>query len=319
MNKGLLYFLGVIIVIAILVGNGAVYTVQETEQVVVTRFGEPIGQTITKAGLHFKMPVADTANRFDNRLLQWDGDPNQIQTSEKRFIWVDTTARWQIVDALKFMKSVRIESNAQSRLDDIIDGATRNVIAKYKLAEAVRDTNRLLEEKGTSTDEYADFSTASLEEIKVGREQLSREILTNAAPKLIRFGIKLVDVRIKRINYIREVQQQVFDRMISERLAVAAKYRAEGQGTRAEIEGRMAKELQTINSAAYRKAQEIKGKADAEAIHIYADAYNRDPAFYSFVKTLDSYRKTINKSTTFILSTENEFYEHLNGTSVDRP
>ena len=315
MKKLLPVFVSVGIILVVFVFSGAFYPVDETQQVVVTRFGEPMGKSITEAGLHFKMPFVDKANFFEKRLLQWDGDPNEIQTLGKRYIWVDTTARWKIVDALKFMQTVRSENSAQARLDDIIDGATRDVIASHKQVEALRNTNRLVEafKSGELKGDDFDMGQTSFEKIKLGREKLSRKILAQSSKAIAAFGIELVDVRIKRINYIPDVRNKVYDRMISERKAVAAKYRSEGQGKKAEIEGKMVKELKEIQTEAYKKAQIIKGRGDAKAIKIYADAYNKDPDFYAFTKTLETYKKTIGKDTTFMFTTENEFYEGLQG------
>lgn len=292
--------------------SGALYTIDETQQVVITQFGEPIGKPITKSGLHFKTPVIRVANYFDKRVLQWDGKPNQIPTKDKKYIWVDTTARWRIQDPLKFLQSVTNEIGAHARLDDIIDSATRDYITNHDLVEVVRNTNRLLEERGTgvSEDELI-FAVEKLEEISVGRESLTRGILEEASEIMPQYGIKLIDVRIKRINYVKAVQQKVFERMISERKRAAEKYRSEGQGKRAEVEGQMEKELNQIRSEAYKVAEEIKGKADAEAINIYADAYNKDPEFYGFVKTLDTYRNTIDKDAIIILSTDSEYFGYL--------
>ncbi len=311
--------LPLIVIIFVLIGSlffsGALYTVDETQQVIVTRFGEPMGQAITEAGLHFKMPFVEKATYFEKRLLQWDGDPNEIQTLGKRYIWVDTTARWRIVDALKFMQTVRSEVSAQARLDDIIDGATRDVIASHKQIESLRDTNRLVEEfkKGKINDVDFEVQQTAFEAIKYGREGLSRMILKQSSKAISEFGIELVDVRIKRINYIQDVRTKVYDRMISERNAAAARYRSEGQGKKAEIEGQMGKELKRIQAEAYKTAQVVKGDADAKAIKIYASAYNKDPDFYAFLKTLESYKYTINKDTTLMLTTDNEFYEQLQG------
>ncbi|MBU0468279.1 MAG: protease modulator HflC [Candidatus Omnitrophica bacterium] len=315
MKKPINAVLVVFIVGFILVASGAIYTIDETQQVVVTQFGQLIGQPITEAGLYFKMPFIQTANYFEKRLLQWDGDANQIPTREKRFIWVDTTARWKIVDALKFMQSVRSEPSAHSRLDDVIDASTRDIISSHILIESIRNTNRLADDQKVQLDkgEDKDFGKTILEPIEYGREELSQKILRRAASAVSDYGIELVDVRIKRINYVSEVQNKVYERMISERRRAAEQFRSEGQGKKAEIEGLIQKELKEIQSEAYRKSQEIKGKADAEAIRIYADAYNKDPEFYAFTMSLESYKKTVNKDTKLILSTENEFYEQLEG------
>ncbi len=305
---------GVIVLLAAVVMGSVFYTIDETEQVVVTQFGKLIGQPKTDAGLNMKLPW-QTVNRFDKRILEWDGDADQIPTSEKRLIWVDTTARWRISDPLKFMQRIRTEQSAQTRLDDIIDAKTRGVISSYALIEVLRNSNQLIEEDETEALENVakEFGRTVLKPIKKGREALSKIILKRAAEAVEDYGIELVDVKIKRINYVKEVQNKVYERMISERKRAAEQFRSEGQGKKAEIEGLRAKELQEIRSNAYRKAQEIKGKADAEAIKIYADAYNNDPEFYSFIKTLETYRKTINKDTTLMFSTENDFYKHLNG------
>ncbi|MCA9408583.1 MAG: protease modulator HflC [Candidatus Omnitrophica bacterium] len=316
MNKGFNLLIVFVFMGILLVASGAFYTIDEKEQVVVTQFGRLVDKPITKAGLYFKLPFIQKANYFDKRILQWDGDANQIPTREKRFIWVDTTARWQIVDPLKFMQKVGTELNAQTRLDDIIDASTRDIVSSHRLVELIRSSNRLLEENKKEildSSVMTEFGKTVLEPIKVGREELAIKILQRARESIADYGIELVDVRIKRLNYVNEVQAKVYERMISERKRAAEKYRSEGQGKKAEIEGLREKELIEINAEAYRKAEEIKGKADAEAIKIYADAYNKDPEFYTFVKTLESYRKTINQQTTLMLSTENEFYEHLNG------
>ena len=318
MKKPISAFIIVFVLGFILVASGAIYTVDETQQVVLTQFGQLIGQPITKAGLYFKIPFVQTVNSFEKRLLKWDGDANQIPTREKRFIWVDTTARWKIVDPLKFMQSVRSETSAHSRLDDVIDASTRDIISSHVLVESIRDTNRLVDDQKKQIDEGGtkEFGKTVLKSIRFGREELSRKILKRAAVSVQNYGIELVDVRIKRINYVREVQNKVYERMISERRRAAEQFRSEGQGKKAEIEGLIYKELKEIQSEAYRKSQEIKGKADAEAIKIYANAYNKDPEFYAFTKTLESYKRTINKGTTMILSTDNEFYGQLDGIKV---
>jgi len=318
MNKGINLIVGIVLIIGIVVASGFVYIVDETQQVVLTRFGELIGEPKTEAGIYFKLPLADTANYFDKRIMQWDGDANQIPTREKRFIWVDTTARWRIVDPLMYMQSVRTEASAQSRLDDVIDASTRAIVSSHRLVEVIRDSNRLLEaeNKKTMEDAASEFGKTVLERIKVGRAALNRKILERSVDTVRSYGIELVDVRIKRINYVQEVRRKVYERMISERKRAAEQFRSEGQGKRAEIEGQMKKELEEIRSEAYKTAQEITGKADAKAIKIYADAYNKDPEFYSFVKTLETYRKTVNKDTQLILTTDNDFYGYLGGIGV---
>jgi len=300
-----------VILVVLLFATGALYIVSETQQVVITQFGEPIGKPVTKAGLHFKIPLIRQANYFEKRILEWDGDPNQIPTKDKRYIWVDTTARWRISDPLKFLQSVTSETGAHARLDDIVDSATRDFITNHNLVEAARNSNRLLTESDANVIEGVTRSDERLEEIGVGRELLTRGILQEASKIVPQYGIELIDVRIKRINYVKDVQVKVFERMISERRRAAERYRSEGQGKKAEIEGQMIKELNQIQSEAYKVAEEIKGKADAEAINIYADAYNSDPEFYSFIKTLDTYRNTIDKSSTIVLGTDSEYFEYF--------
>ncbi len=306
---------GIFFAVMLLSASGLFFVVDETRQAVVTQFGEPMGEPITKAGLYFKMPFVQTANYFEKRVLQWDGDQNQITTREKRYIWVDAMARWRIKDALKFMQSVGTMENAYTRLDDIIDAVTRDEISNLNLIETVRNGDELLRriKESETHEEYVESDPESLEEVKVGREQLTRHILSRAAKDVENFGIELLDVRIKRVNYIPDVRKKVFDRMIAERKSAAEKYRSEGQGKKAEIEGQMVKEMQQIRSEAYRTAQEIRGKADAESIKIFAEAYNKDPEFYSFVKTLDTYRSTVGATTTIMLTTDGEYFEYLKG------
>ncbi len=301
---------------AFVLGSGTFYIVDETQQVVVTQFGEPIGAPITQAGLHFKIPFVQTVNYFEKRILEWDGDPNQIPTRDKRYIWVDATARWKIVDALKFMQSVGNEAGAQTRLDDIVDANARDVISNANSIEVVRDTNRLVEDAkalGSTDDTDWEAVIGTHDRVDTGREKLTREILRRSREILPNYGIELIDVQIKRINYVQEVRKKVYERMISERKRAAERFRSEGQGEKAGIEGQTVKEMEQIQSEAYRKAQEIRGKADAEATDIYAEAYNKDPEFYSFIKTMETYRTTVSPSTTLFLSTDNELYKYLQG------
>ncbi|MDD4202805.1 MAG: protease modulator HflC [Candidatus Omnitrophica bacterium] len=299
-----------VIIIAILFLTGALYVVNETEQIVITQFGRPIGKPVVNAGLHFKVPFIQQVNRFEKRILEWDGEANQIPTKDKKYIFVDTTARWKITDALKFMQSVNNETGAHARLDDILDSSTKNVITNHGLVEAVRDSNRILETDVEYIEGGSDI-TEQLEKITIGREGLTREILEEAQKIVPQYGITLIDVRIKRINYIDSVQMKVYERMISERKRAAEQYRSEGQGKKAEIEGRIEKEMDQITSEAYKVAEEIKGNADAQAITIYAQAYNKDPEFYSFLKTLDTYKRTVDGQTTIIMSTDGEYFKYL--------
>jgi membrane protease subunit HflC len=284
------------------------YTLTENEQAVMTRFGEPVGEPISNPGLHLKMPFADTVNRFDKRWLDWRGDPNQIPTKDKKYIWVDTFGRWRIVEPLRFFQRLRDERNAQSRLDDIIDGETRNAIASYPLIDAVRTSNRAFDD-----DEYmakAEGDEAE-EPVSIGRDRLTRRIRDRAAAVVREFGVELVDVQVRRINYVDEVQLKVFERMISERRRIAERSRSEGAGRAAEIRGQRERELKSIRSDAYRKAQETTGKADAEAAAIYSDAFGKDVEFYQFLTTLEAYPTAIDRSTTLFLSTNSEFYRYL--------
>ena len=312
MKKIISYIAILTLVVGFLVISGALYTIDETQQVVITQFGEPMGRPMTQAGLHFKVPFIQQANYFEKRILEWDGNPNQIPTKDKKYIWVDTTARWKIVDSLKFLQSVSNETGAHARLDDIIDSATRDSITSHNLVEIVRNTNRIIDEKPEGMDgDSSDQISADIEQIELGRDAITRDIVQEAAIIVPQYGIELIDVRVKRINYVSDVQKKVFERMISERKRAAEKYRSEGQGKKAEIEGQTGKELKEISSEAYKVAEEIKGNADAEAISIYADAYNRDPEFYSFLKTLDTYKNTIDKDTTIILTTDSEYLDYL--------
>ena len=301
---------GVLGVIALVILMGSLFVVDETEQAILLQFGKPVGEPITTAGLNFKLPFIQDVRKFDKRVLEWDGDENQIPTSDKKYIHVDTFGRWRIIDPLKFLQSVRgDELLAQSRLDDIIDSATRNFISENLLLEAVRNSNR---EMQTTIEEQGRIGTQRIVlKIEKGRDKITREILAKAAQAMPEFGIELLDVRIKRINYIEEVREKVYERMISERKRIAEKSRSEGQGRKAEIDGERQKEYQRISSEAYREAQKIKGRGDAEATTIYANSFGRDPEFYSFIETLESYKITMNSNTTLILNTNNEYLKFL--------
>jgi membrane protease subunit HflC len=295
-----------LVVVAGLVMGGALYIVEETEQVVITQFGEPVGDPITTPGLHLKIPFIQTANFFQKRFLEWDGASNQLPTRDKRFIHVDTYARWHITDPLKFFQRLRDERGAQSRLDDILDGETRNTIANHDLIEVVRTSNR----EFVFSEESVDDSTEPVA-IDFGRDTLATEVLGAAQARTADLGIEILDFRFKRINYVEEVQREVYNRMISERQRIAEEFRSEGAGEAARISGEKERELATIRSEAYRQAQEIMGTADAEAADIYARAYNLDADFYRFVKTLDVYRDTLTRDTTLLLGTDGEFMRFL--------
>jgi membrane protease subunit HflC len=299
--------LAIIVVLAFV--TGAIYIVSEINQVVITQFGKPVGNPVTSAGLHFKIPFIQVAHYFDKRLLDWDGDPNQIPTRDKKYIWVDTTARWKIVDALRFLQSVGNERGAYARLDDIINSATRDVVTSHLLVETIRDSNRILEKADKAAE--IELAEEALESIESGREDLEKEILERSRELAPQYGIEIADVRIKRISYVEEVRKKVYDRMIAERKRAAEKYRSEGRGKSAEIQGKMEKELKLITSEAYKTAQGIRGKADAEAISIYAEAYNKDPEFYSFMKTLETYRDTVDDKSTILLTTDSDYYKYM--------
>jgi len=285
------------------------YVVDETEQVVVTQFGRAIGDPKTEPGLYFKVPVIQQANYFPKNLLEWDGDPGQIPTLDKTFIWVDTFARWKIVDPLKFFQTVTNTVGALGRLDDIIDPAVRNFITSYPLIETVRATNRELDTSEMGVDAVKEISP--LGKVTMGRRQIIKGIVAQAQPKLSEFGIQLVDVKIKRLNYVEEVQKSVYGRMIAERKQIAEKFRSEGKGEASKIEGNRQKDLKEITSEAYKRAEEIKGKADAEATLIYAQAYSSDPEFYSFLQTLETYRDALDKNSSLVLSTDSDFLRYL--------
>jgi membrane protease subunit HflC len=297
------------VILAAVVLSNAVYTVNETEQVVVTQFGKPVGRPITTPGLKLKMPFTQTVQRFEKRFMEWDGDPNQIPTKDKRFIWVDSYARWRITDPLLFFQRLRDERGAQSRLDDILDGETRNTIAKNELIDLVRSTNRPF----VVAEDIAELSQPeAAEKVAHGRDKLTQEVLQNARRRTGDLGIEILDFRIKQINYVEAVRQEVYARMISERKRIAELYRSEGAGEAARIAGEKERQLRVVESEAYRQAQEIRGKADAQAADIYAAAYNRDPDFYRFLKSMNTLRESIDPETTLILSTDSELLRYLN-------
>ena len=307
MNRNLIVLLVIGAVLLILL-PATFYTVDETEQVVITQFGDPVGDPITKAGLKVKIPFMWDVHRFDKRWLAWDGDANQITTRDKKFIWVDTYARWRIADPLLFFKRVRNERGAQSRLDDIIDGSTRNAVAAFDLIEIVRSTAREFD----VTEELQEFaSDRPALEIVAGRTGIAKRILEKSSLVTPDFGIELVDVKIKHINYVDEVRAKVYERMITERQRIAERSRSEGQGRSAEIRGQKEKELKEIESEAFKLAEEIRGVADAEATSIYARAYGKDPDFYQFMKTLETYRSSFDSDVTLILTTDSEILSFL--------
>jgi membrane protease subunit HflC len=303
------YLVWVPIILLLLFLLGVFYVVREPEQVIITQFGKPVGDPIATPGLKVKAPLIQKVHRFEKRFLEWDGDANQLPTKDKRFIWVDTYARWRITDPLLYFQRLRDERGAQTRLDDILDGETRNAIAKYNVVEVVRSTNRVpLRGELEPEDEVV------LDSIAVGRERIRREILENAQARTTDLGIEILDVQFKRINYVEEVQQKVYERMIAERRRIADRFRSEGEGEASRIRGERERELRRISSEAYRQAQEIKGRADAEATAIYAASYDRSQdsrAFFEFLRTMEGYKATVDSSTTLILSTKGDFYRFL--------
>jgi len=305
-------FIFVVVIAAVIVLFMSAYVVNETQQVVITQFGRVVGEPVTEPGLNFKVPFIQKATRFPKNLQDWDGDPGQVPTLQKKYIWVDTFARWRIVDPVLFFQTTTDLIQARARLDEIIDPAVRNAITSYKLIETVRKSNRPLDtlEEGAEANEQNQEEATSYS-IETGREKITREILANAQPKLTGFGIELVDVKIKRINYTEQVRTSVYNRMIAERNQIAEKYRSEGQGEARKILGDKERDLKEIQSEAYRKAQEIMGKADAEATRIFAEAFGVDPEFYSFTKTLEAYSETMDDTSSLVLSTDSEFFKYL--------
>jgi membrane protease subunit HflC len=297
-------------VVLALVLFSSVYTVSETEQSIITQFGKPIGGVITTPGLHVKIPVIQNVHRFDKRWLEFDGDPNEVPTKDKKYIWVDTYARWRIADALRFYQAVQNERGGQSRLDDIVDGETRNAIASFDLIEIVRSSDREFQ----ITEELEGIMTAeAVAEITIGREAITQQILERASVITPEFGVELVDVRFKRINYTESVQQAVFQRMITERRRIAERSRSEGQGRAAEILGQKERDVLAATSVGYRTAEELKGKADATATDIYARAFGRDPSFYEFFKSMETLKASLGKDATVILSTDSDLLRFMKG------
>ncbi|MGK0367191.1 MAG: membrane protease subunit HflC [Thermoproteota archaeon] len=298
--------------------SSAFYTITEGQQAIITQFGKPIGDPIIKAGYHFKKPFVQKVKYVDKRILSWDGYPNQIPTKDKKYISVDTTARWRITNALKFIQSVQDEQQAKARLDSILDANTRDIISKHNLVEAVRNTNGIIKDVATYKAEQKKNASSveeeisgEIEKVEFGRELLSKQIAEKSADELKEFGIEIIDVQFRRISYEKSVEQKVYERMVSERLRIAEKIRAIGKGEKAKIEGRLSRDLQTIQSLAYRNAQLIKGKGEAKSYLIYAKALSKDPSFYEFIKTMESYKTSLNPDTKLILSNKTQFLKYL--------
>ena len=301
-----LIVLGIVVLIVLV---SSLYVVREYEQVIITQFGRPLGKPINTPGLKVKIPLIQKANRFEKRFLEWDGDPNQLPTKDKRFVWVDMYARWQITDPLLFFQRLRDERGAQTRLDDILDGETRNAIANHNLLEVIRNTNREAEQSELETRDET-----GLEQITIGRDKIRMEVLTNVKPRTSDLGIEILDVQFKRINYVEEVRQKVYERMIAERRRIADRFRSEGEGEASRIRGEKERELKLIQSEAYRQAREIRGDSDADATRIYAAAYDRSQetrSFYEFLQTMEVYKNTLDSETSLILSTDGDFYKFI--------
>ena len=304
--KTLLIAVGALFVLLLV--SGSFYTVSETEQVLVTEFGKPIEGVVSVPGLHMKTPFIQDVHRFDKRWLEFDGDPNEIPTKDKKYIWVDTYARWRISDPLRFFQAVGDERGGQSRLDDIVDGETRNAVASFDLLEVVRSSNRPFQ----VTEELEGIGAAeAMAKVETGRNGIAKIILEKAAKITPQFGIELVDVRFKRLNYVDSVQEKVFERMISERKRIAERSRSEGQGRAAEISGQKERDVLGISSAGYKSAQELKGEADAKAAAIYAKAYGRDPELYQFLKSMETLQIGVDEKTWLILSTDSDLFRYL--------
>lgn len=315
MNRtiGRLVAFGALVVVALIVLAASVFQVDEAERAIVTQFGRPVGQPITEPGLHFKMPFVQEVRRFEKRLISWDGDPNQIPTRGEQFISVDTTARWRIVDSLKFLQSVGDERGAQLRLNDILDSVVRDHISASELVEIVRSKDWKISEADLQRIHVAGEGEEEVlrQEVTTGREELTRSILAQAQSQMPQYGIELVDIRIKRVDYVEAVQMRVFERMIAERQRIAEQFRSEGQGKAAEIDGETQRLLATVRSEAQRRAEVIRGQADAEATRIYNEAFGSDPEFYAFFRTLESYGRSLGRGVTVVLGADTEYFRYL--------
>lgn len=306
-TKYIAYLIGIVALVILIFGS--VFVLDETEQAIVTQFGKPVGGSRTRPGMNFKLPVIQKVQRFDKRYLKWDGYPNQVPTQDKKFIFVETYARWQITDPLQFYIRLRDERSGQSRLDDILDGETRNAVASFELLDIIRSTNRTPE----ISEEYLQ-EIESLDTIKVGREKIEKMILEKASARCTDLGIIILDFRIKRINYVEEVRNNVYDRMISERNRIADQFRSEGQGEARKIQGNKERDLAQIQSEAVKQSEQIRGRADAKATAIYAAAYNKTAAsreLYGFSRAMEALEKSFDDKTSLILTTDSELYRYL--------
>ena len=311
----------VIVVIGSYVLMSSIYTVNEVEQMIITQFGKPVGDPVTTAGLKFKVPFVQEVNPIDKRVLEWDGSPSDMPTKDKLYISVDLFARWRITDPLQYFLRLRDERSAQSRLDDILGSETRNAIAKHELIEIIRTTKDRVPLRDTFlTDAERKLDMGSLVPIKKGRKMVEQEIFAAAAEKVRVFGIELLDIRFKRINYNESVRPKIYDRMISERRQIAERFLSEGNGEAARIRGNRVRDLNKIQSEAYRQVEEIRGVADAKATEIYASAYNQSPEaveFYEFTRTMQAYKSIIADNTTLVLSTDSDLFKFLKGMNPD--
>ncbi len=312
------FIIGAVIGLLIITGMLCAFTVDETQQVVITRFSK-VNRTVKEPGLKFKFPFVERAIIYPRNLQEWDGDPGEIPTKDKTYIYVDTFARWKIVDPVLFFKTIGMQASlATSRLNEIIDPAARNLITSNRLIETVRNSNRELDTFEIGMEEADQKKQRTAYAVTIGRQKIDEMILKEARPKLEKFGINLMDVKIKRLNYKEEVRRSVYDRMIAERKQIAQKFRSEGKGEAQSILGEKELDLKRIQSDAYRRAQEIKGRADAESTRLYAEAFGKDPEFYSFVKTLEIYDEALDKDSTLVLSTDSELLKYLKGYSLNK-
>lgn len=314
--------LAILVVALLIISNSIFFELSEGQQAIITQFGKPVGDPIVTAGLHMKTPFIQEVRYVDKRILSWDGFPNQIPTKDKKYIKVDTTARWRIVNALKFIQTVRNESGAKARLDAILDSATRDIISSENLVEAVRNSNSILDNidekrkimkelKAQGKPIIEEEITGEIEKIQIGREKLSEKIAKSATKELKEFGIDLIDVQLRRISYESSVESKVYERMTSERQRVAQKIRSIGQGEKAKIEGRLSQDLREIKSEAYKQAEIIKGKGEAKALKIYALALSGDPRFYEFIKTMEVYKESIQGKAKFLMSSESDLFKYF--------
>lgn len=302
--------ISILVLLLLLTANSSFFVLDETQQAIVTQFGKPVGEPRTTPGLNFKAPFIQKAQFFDKRYLEWDGERNQVPTMDKKFIFVDSYARWEITNPLQFFIRLRDERSARSRLDDILDGETRNAIASHSLLDLVRSSNRDPE----ITEEFME-ALEVLEDINVGKAKIEKIVLEKANQRTLDLGVRILDFRFKRMNYVDEVRDRVYDRMISERNRIADQFRSEGQGEARKIEGSKERELAEIQSEAFRQSEEIKGRADAEATAIYAQAYNQSQQavdLYKFIRSMESFEKSLDENTSIILSTDSEFFKYLN-------